>query len=881
MKKRLFHNTIFLYTVTFLILLPVIFYPFLAEGRSFVWETDGMNQHLPVLIYYGQLLRDLLSGKGFPMVDFRIGMGFDTITTIHYYALGDPIALLAVFMTVKNAVIVYNLLILLRFYLTGLSFLAFCRYWGRQGTGVVLGAIMYVYSGYSLYSGVRHPYFMNPLIYLPLLLIGMEEVLRRKKPYLLIGMTFISAISNFYFFYILTVIVVLYVIFRYLTVYRKEMKWQVIGFFFTGLRTGAYYLMGAALSAVVFVPVIYGFLQNGRMESEPKLLTSYLFYNRSYYLYTLQSVFAPGVSSGYWIHLYFSVVTAISVTIVLCRRQYATLRIAFLLTFCALLVPAFGYFMNGFSYLTNRWDFLFAFLVAFVFATTYEDIFQLGPWEKSLLSIGVVGYGVLACIFPAEDMVRWVFIILLSTVLIIIFLQTGKLQKQKRLQGVILYLLVIITLGFNGYVFYARDFNGYSTEFLTGEEVETYTNNNGILSLLQEIEDEDFYRIENYGDDVRNEALYLGFHDVSAYYSLMDGNVTNFFKQLEFREQKSAYRFDNQDARTIPDALACVKYFITNNTEAAPYGYELKNKIIRGGKTYYLYENLYALPLGYIYDEYMLEKDYETLSSLEKQNALMYAVILEKESAYAKPASQDMSIGIEQLNYKEKSSPRVIVEDDRIKVLKPRGTIRLEFDARRETETYVRFLDLSIDKRDMVSNTFAIKGEGETTKRLNFRNIYHNSYFGKRNFLVCTGYSEEGQSQAKITFPKKETYSYDSIEVYHLNMNYYRERIQELRADTLQNIRVSDNRIEGDVSLGQKGIMVFSIPYGRGWTGYVDGQKTELLRGNVMYTALQLSEGEHHIVLEYQTPFLLQGILISAAGILILIGIVYWQRHQK
>ena len=147
-------HTYLIYTCTFFVLLPIIFYPFLATGKSFVWRADGIDQHYPALLYYGKVLRELLAGNGFPMVDFKIGMGFDTLTTLNYYAIGDPISLLSVFMTSKNSTIIYNLLILLRFYLTGISFIIFMRYFKKDGLRTALGALLYVFCGYSFFAGI-------------------------------------------------------------------------------------------------------------------------------------------------------------------------------------------------------------------------------------------------------------------------------------------------------------------------------------------------------------------------------------------------------------------------------------------------------------------------------------------------------------------------------------------------------------------------------------------------------------------------------------------------------------------------------------------------------------------------------------------------------
>ncbi len=879
MKFKPFRNIYFIYSVLFLLLLLVVFLPFIKEGRSFVWNVDGINQHYPILIYYGRLLRGILQGQGFPMVDFSVGLGFDTITTMHYYVLGDPISLLAIFMTQNNAVVLYTVFILLRFYLAGISFIVFCGYCGRKGNGAVLGALIYVFCGYSLFAGVRHPYFLNPMIYLPLLLIGLEQVLRKKKPLLLILMAFLCTVSNFYFLYILTVMAVLYVLYRYITVYHRNAGNKLAGLAVAGLRTGGHYLLGILLGAVIFLPIIYAFLQNGRMESKPELLIGYFHYNKGYYLHLLQGIFASGVGPDYWVDLSFPTIIGVSVVIVLCRVKYRKLAGALLFVLLGLCIPGFGYFMNAFSYITNRWDFLAAFVVAAVFAFTYEELYRLSRSEVRLLRIGVLGYGLLAFVLPSAPVVKYTFILLLLTVITVLLLQSEKLKGYGGFRHMVMYLLVVGVLGFNGYAFYDMGFQKYVGEFLSGEEVRAKTEN-GITAMASGLE-KDFFRLETYGDEVRNEALIHGFHDVSSYFSLTDGAVTAYYKQLEVSSQRSAYRIDHQDNRTILDALASVRYVITTDKTAAPYGYELLRSEQYEGKNVYLFQNRFALPLGYTYHSYLPEEEYEQLNALEKQNALLYAAVLEEGSAYGERMKQNVTEGLKKLDYKIEAGEDIIIGTDTLQVLSGGAVLQLVFEGEKKAETYVRFVNLTLPSRAMMMQTFKVKGEKEISKRVNIRNLYHNSYFGKKNFLINTGYSKNKKEWIKITFPQKRTYGYDEIEVYSLSMKNYREQIQVLGQEVLTNIGSSPNRVEGDAVLKEKGIMVFSIPYSKGWSAEVDGRKAKLQRANILYSALELPEGEHHIALTYRTPYLKEGAMVSGISLVVFLVIIFHYRRKE
>lgn len=867
------------YSFLFIIVSLITFLPFYIEAKSFIWNTDGINQHYPILYYYGSLLRGLLSGQGFPMVDFKLGIGFDTITTLHYYALGDPIALLSVFMSQENSVFIYGMLVIGRLYLAGISFILLAKTWGKSDLAIILGALIYVFCGYSFYAGVRHPFFLNPIIYLPLLLLGLEKILQKKKPILFIMTTFLTAISNFYFFYMLTIIAVFYFIIRYiyLNKYLKERLFKE--FILSGLKTGGYYLLGLGMAAFIFLPVVYAFLQISRLESNPQMLIGYLHYQKDYYIKMLQGTIGTGVYPGYWTNLVFSTVICVNLAIVMSYKKYRYLRILILSTFMALSIPAFGYIMNGFSYISNRWSFSVSLLAAIVFIATYEDLFVRSKKLNLILLLGTVGYGILAFFYRSTRMVKYEFFILVFVIIIILSLQAEPFKGRQQIQNFIVSVLLVLTLAFHGYAYYSSDFNGYVNEFLSKDEV---INNTfaGMGELIQNIDDDmSFYRIETYGDLVRNEALCVDFNDVSAYFSIMDGHVTDYYKQLELLNQRNTYRFDNHDSRTILNALANVKYFATTKKSAAPYAYKLIGEK-EGIKKYYLYENLFWIPLGYTYDHYILEEEYAGLNALEKQNVMLNAVVLESPPEGLSKTDKDPGEGIEKLKVNIIPDDNIEMSDNLIKVKKAGAVITLEIESKPKSELYVRLKDFDIKKRAAAMDTLVVKANKEASKKVNVRSPYHNTYF-RNDYLINTGYSRDSKSLITIKFLQKGSYSYDSIDVYNLDMNYYKSRIKELGQDTLNNIYRENNLIQGDIILDKDKIMVFSIPYSKGWSVYVNNEKTEVLRANTMHTAVLLKEGTNHITLKYRTPFLLPGIIISVASTMIFILLLFSYKKRE
>ena len=128
-KERLRYYS--LYTVIFAVLSFLVFFIFIKNGRSFVYESngeDGIAQHYMSLVYLGNYLRDILHNLFInhkliiPQWDMTLGLGADVITTMNYYVLGDPLNLLAVFVSPEKTEYLYTFLIALRIYLAGLVF---------------------------------------------------------------------------------------------------------------------------------------------------------------------------------------------------------------------------------------------------------------------------------------------------------------------------------------------------------------------------------------------------------------------------------------------------------------------------------------------------------------------------------------------------------------------------------------------------------------------------------------------------------------------------------------------------------------------------------------------------------------------------------------
>ena len=128
-KKK--YSYLVCYTAFFLLMAAVVFFRFVVYKKSIIWHRDGLMQHYNAMLYYGKYLRQIAHTLitehrfGLPMWDFNIGYGSDIITSFHYYAIGDPLALLSALVPERYCQYFFSFLYVFRLYLAGLSFSAF------------------------------------------------------------------------------------------------------------------------------------------------------------------------------------------------------------------------------------------------------------------------------------------------------------------------------------------------------------------------------------------------------------------------------------------------------------------------------------------------------------------------------------------------------------------------------------------------------------------------------------------------------------------------------------------------------------------------------------------------------------------------------------
>ncbi len=943
------------YTLLFLIMCILVFGIFWYNGKSFVWNDDGVPQHFLSYVYYGRYLRTILKSVLFdhtlsiPAFSMSIGYGSDILTTLSYYVIGDPICALTVFVPTRYMVYFYDFSILLRFYLSGITFSRLCLYINQKHkdkfskTAIMIGAFIYVFCGFALIAGARHPYFMNPMIYFPLVILGVEMILNKEKPYTFVLGVFLSAISNFYFFYMIVILTVLYVIWRLVFVYHKDEIREA--FCSLGKITG-YSILGTAMSAIILVPTILRFLDDARIESG---YIHTIFYTLEDYQQSVSGFIA--VNSWHdWLCMGYAAVALLAVFLLfMTKKKYRDIKVAFISMVVMFSLPIIGQIMNGNSYACNRWIWGFSLLISYIVVIMWDRLLATTFREKlQLLLCLCVYFGLCMLMTRSRTVDFFIPMIIVVVFLCLLFLRNGKYQN---ILTVACISCVFINIAANAQLMYSPRFEDYISEFADNDEVldnYNYTEANVINELTDN--DDTFSRYT--GSISKNNTLYTGLHSTQYYWSLSNGNITD-FQQESGLNYGSPEQYTGLDSRAGLSTLANVKYYVKKNDSdsIAPYGFKnigsgtdynltdfLKKKLgedydpsaltdeekrsIEGEyfTKYEVYENQNDLPFGYTYSNYITRETYDTLTPIEKQEAMLQSVVLEEADSESEITPDSTS---KEAHYSIGELDGVQWEDGQIIVTKENGKATLNFYGSGNAENYLYIkgleytglspLDQDTDIEWALKSTydknsakyedrfwveptevdlkFSSKNTNDKTvsTSITYKTPYYTWYSDQHDFLVCLYYDEQPRQSITITFPTVGIYTYEDLKVLYQPMDNYADQVNALKVDTLENVDFHDdnavfatNEVTGNISLDQNKYLLLTIPYSSGWTAYVDGEEQEILQANTMYMALKLDAGEHNIELKYHTPGLTVGLCISLMAFAVFILIfVFSERRNK
>ena len=809
------------FLVSIIICAAIGIYPF---GENCILHVDMYHQYCPFFME----LQEKLTNGGSLLYSWNLGLGSDFVGLYAYY-LASPLNWLLLLCPRGLVIEFMTVTIWIKIALAGLFFFWYVRGHfqlvgkdGKYHTSTVLPAL--VFSTAYAFSGFVATYswnimWMDSIALAPLIILGLELLVKKNKPGLYYESLSVSILCNFYISLIICIFLVLY--FAVLFLEQKKGKLMAC------VRFAWYSLLAGGTGAILLIPEAKILSYAESADSKwPEAVKWYFGILQE--LSRLCMTAAPYTGNDHWPNLYCGAFTVLLVVLyVLNKRIEWTKKIPRVL-FLVLFILSFScnyldYIWHGLRFpnsLPGRQSFLFIFLMLVVGFETYLKRKGNRIWHV-LVAISVCFAVLIAGGSQTDASVTDPLAFLLTGLFIaaygicFVLHRIGTKQIQMMMKGFVFGLAmgeIILNMSITGFYYLSR------TAYLA--KMEDYQE---LLDYAQMDANKDagegavtFYRVEDYERKTKNDDALYGYPSGTIFSSLMNIDISRFYQSVYMEGGRNYYCYNG--ATPVISSMLSVKYMLSDND----MGNNALREVIATSGTYYLYENKYCLPLGFMMSEDAIDSwYYESGKKVTHVNRL--GEVLGADGKILEGA--DVSIDV------QKGTTTITVEDAGI--------------------YYANYASCSADNLNIRINNGAITRYNKTTHR----------------YLFELGECQPGD-KISITNSKSEAISFT---VYKLNMEAVDAAYESLNKQTMVTEEYTDTSIKGSIDVTEAGRLILSIPSEEGWTLYVDGKETEILDFKDAFISVYLEEGHHDIELRYMTPGLFLGTGISAVCVLLFV----------
>ena len=643
----------------------VMFIPFvIIDGGYFIFYGDYNAQQIP---FFKQCVEAVHNGTmGW---DWKTDLGANFFGSYTYYTLGSPFFWFMCLFPSSFAPYLMMPLLCVKFGLFGLFAFIYIRRFVTKPQSALIGGLLYAFSSFNLYNVFFQ--FQDAMIWFPLLLIGLEEaVINKRRGVFALAMA-INCLANYFFFIQECIFLVLYFLVRYACDPRFAIKFKDF------LCLAFECIVGVLVAGVLFIPSIYQVLDVPR-STNSLLDWDFLFFgSEQRYGLLLESIFFPPEiaarnkmfeeANAKWssVALYLPLFSMAGVvTFFKSKKRHwvkPLLLICLLFAFVPGLNASFTLFNNNYytrwfympelicclatAYVIEHKEFDFAYGVKVTAGATaiIGGLALLAPFTKETTNVdGTKTKTVIPRFMKIEYWPLWVAIGLAAATIVVLFI----LVKYRKKVSAAMFakratMLTIVFSMFLGYYFIGC---GRSL----GPTVGRF---NKMASATFNIDDPDFYRIEGL-NETNNANMFWGMSSAKSFQSIVPGSTFELYdlvkvmKDRGTRSVNSAPEYEYYAFR----ALTRVKYIMVpedmTDKMSALNKLAIYKKIDKQG-IYDIYTTDYALPMGFAYDNYCLQKDVEDNKKVD--NIMIRAAVLkdEQEAKYKDILTKldDVSLG--------------------------------------------------------------------------------------------------------------------------------------------------------------------------------------------------------------------------------------------
>ncbi len=836
-------------------------------GEKSILMVDMHHQYAPLM---SELREMFLTGGNFTY-SFHIGLGANFIPCFAYY-LASPLNLLLLLFSEAHLAEAILVITLLKNALAAAAFAACVQYiYRKRNAATVAVSVMYSLMLYMLaYSW--NIMWLDVVALLPLVVMCFERMLREGKWLGYVLTLALALFSNYYIGFMLCIFLVLYFIVWQLREPRSARE-RLIG---TGMFAGGSLLGGGLVMALLLPTAIALGRTSAAGDTFPNFKATFeLFdlFGRMFYGAT------PTIRSGNLPNLYCGTLAVLLVPIYATQRSIPVRRrICYTLLLGVMLV----------SCTINQWDLVwhglhspndlpyrFSFLVGFVILLMAARVLAHLSQITSKQILGSLTASAVYLILwekfggdlAPDDKLLYINLLLLAVYAIVLLIGAARRMPVRAGRLLLLTVVTLELLVGTGRTLDAMD----SKEYFTLQK--NYVDNDATAATAAAVEraqalakeaGDEFARIEYLPRSTCMDTALHHYKGITTFASSNSYNTTCFMGDLGYAiNGVNSYLYHSFVAPA--DSLFGIKYVILKSQMTGHAQLKLLERVSVGDETRYIYENRYALPVGYVADASIGDYTGEDYAPFDNQEKL-YGGILGRDVDMYLPLILEPDI-----------------DDSSIygsSFLKS-GTVDTGYFTGTVTEKGQYFAFVDCRAADSIGVTvYGTDGEQDN----------HWGVTTHEPYIIDLGTLSPDQ-KVEVDISAEQTVS-GNIHVVRLDTAVFENTIESIRKQGLTVTKSTATALSGTVTAAKDGALFLSIPYDNGWKATVDGKpaatipvdKDDSGEDGAML-AVEMTAGEHTVVLTYRAPGQLIGILVSlvcAAAIAVLWFIERrYNRQQK
>ncbi|MFD2385806.1 YfhO family protein [Enterococcus rivorum] len=769
--------------------------------------------------------KHVLSGEQSIFYTWNSSLGLNYWSFMAYYLGGIFTPLVVFFEGIQITDFIYGLT-LLKIGLLGCSFYFF----SSQMFKLARWKYLVLSLSYSLMSFVlaysEIIMWLDALIYLPLVILGIHRIFDRKKPLLLFVSYSLLFVSNFYIAFMIGLFSVFYLLLQ--LILKPE----------NYLKKSAQYLItlicSLGVSSVVLLPTFLDIKNNGEAWSAISTFKTAdtgpwdLAIKNMIGVYdTTKFGSTPYIFVGLWtliLCLFFFMTKKVALKE---KIGYGSLLFLLIVSFYVEPLNLFWHGMHSPAMFLFRFSFLFSFVL--ILLAGYGWVKLESTDYSKIVSIVFFLLGIFVWTKFITDQGKYDYLYTMSFVWSVLFLLIYLLfafllfKKKWNFSWLIcLFVCLIgIEMGLNGYglvrgillewnyparSYYAKDYPA-------------------IRKLVDQTKqsNKNFYRLENLTPVSANDAFNYGYSGVSQFSSIRNRRSAAYLNQLGFRSAGTNLNIRYANNTLLMDSLLGIKYNLSRQP-IMKYGYE---PIEKSGD-FTLYKNDYALPLGYLTDKEVYSKktsgtQVTLFNHLAEMNDDFFTVIplksIQKENLQETTEVINHTTIVSYKPY-EKKKPMEI-------------TWQVKIPANKQA-----YLSLyPVDYKDLRYSNVEITVDGNT---------YKHSVVETGQYYTVGYYPKDTVVTIKASFTQKSGKRLVRLvepDIALLDVGQFTTAVEKIKSKGV-NFKTEGRKATAEVLLREKQVLFTTIPYDKGWQAYVNGKKVEILPFENAFLSLQLNKGE-------------------------------------